>query len=95
MKNREFGNEKLILILFTLLQSNIALAAKITAISVEGNRKVEADAIVASLDSKIGKELDPKLIEEDIHNIYQLGFFSDIRIFKESSKWRCKTNHRG
>ena len=67
--------KKLILILFTLLQSNIALAAKITAISVEGNRKVEADAIVASLDSKIGKELDPKLIEEDIHNIYQLELF--------------------
>ena len=66
---------KLVLILFALLYSKIALAAVISSIEVEGNRKVEKAAIIASLDSKVGSEMDIKIIQEDIHNIYQLASF--------------------
>ena len=77
---------KLVLILFSFLYSNIALATVISSIEVEGNRKVEKAAIIASFDSKVGSEINIKTIEEDIHNIYQLGFFSDIRIYKDGTK---------
>ena len=69
---------KLVVILFSFLYSNIALAAPISSIEVEGNRKVEKAAVIAALESKVGSELNAKTIEDDIHNIYQLGFFSDI-----------------
>ena len=77
---------KLVVILFSFLYSNIALAAPISSIEVEGNRKVEKAAVIAALESKVGSELNAKTIEDDIHNIYQLGFFSDIRIYKDGTK---------
>ena len=85
---------KLVLILFALLYSKIALAAVISSIEVEGNRKVEKAAIIASLDSKVGSEMDIKIIQEDIHNIYQLGFFSDIRIYKDGTKLIIKLKEK-
>ena len=34
--------------------------------------------------------MDIKIIQEDIHNIYQLGFFSDIRIYKDGQHYQTK-----
>jgi len=61
-----------------------AMAAEsITGIQVRGNAKVEPDAIITILDSRIGTVLDSKKIQSDIKKLFELGYFSDVRVFKK------------
>lgn len=52
-------------------------------IEVEGNAKVESDAVLNLLGTKEGKPLSQEAVREDIRALYDLGYFSDIRVFKE------------
>jgi outer membrane protein insertion porin family len=49
---------------------------------VRGNAKVESDAILTMLKSRKGDALDPQKVKDDIRTLHELGYFSDIRIFK-------------
>jgi outer membrane protein insertion porin family len=49
---------------------------------VRGNAKVESDAILTLLKSRKGDALDPQKVKDDIRTLHELGYFSDIRIFK-------------
>ena len=53
-------------------------------IRVEGNAKVESDAILNLLSSKKGDPVRQEKIREDIHSLYDIGYFSDIRVFREA-----------
>lgn len=64
---------------------NSAFGEAIKEIKVAGNARVETIAITSLLSSKVGEELDATLIREDIKALYELGFFSDIRIFKKTT----------
>ncbi|MGE0173503.1 MAG: outer membrane protein assembly factor BamA [Oligoflexales bacterium] len=52
-------------------------------ITVEGNRKVESDAVLTTIKTRTEDPLDPKKIREDIKALHELGYFSDIKVFSE------------
>lgn len=51
-------------------------------IIIRGNAKVESDAILALLKTKKADPLRTPDIQEDIRTLYELGYFSDVRVFK-------------
>lgn len=56
---------------------------RIGKISIEGNRKIEADAITARIKSAVGEPLMAAQIREDIQNIYKSGFFNDVKVLRD------------
>ncbi len=65
--------------------SPLFAAETIKEISVRGNKKVEADAITTTLKSSKGTSLDAATIRSDIKALYGLGYFSDVKVFKDSA----------
>ncbi len=49
---------------------------------VRGNGKVESEAILTLLKTQKGDALDADKVAEDIRTLYDLGYFSDIRVLK-------------
>jgi outer membrane protein insertion porin family len=47
-------------------------------ILVEGNRRVETDAVKAAISTKPGQPLDLRKVDDDIKAVMKLGFFSDV-----------------
>jgi outer membrane protein insertion porin family len=58
---------------------------QIVEVLVRGNKKVESDAIVASIKSAKGSSLDADKVRGDIVRLYELGYFSDIKVFKDDA----------
>ncbi len=74
--------------IFLAFFADVAIAKDtIDEINVEGNFKVESDAILNALSLKKGSTLTPEKVSKDLQALYDLGFFSDIRLSKiESDK---------
>lgn len=47
---------------------------------VEGNRRIDADAIRAAINSQPGGPLSPAAIAGDVRRVFGLGFFSDVQV---------------
>jgi outer membrane protein insertion porin family len=58
----------------------------VRAIQVEGNRRVEVDAIKGAVATKVGQPLDPKKIQADVRALMKLGFFSDVVVEERDQK---------
>lgn len=52
-------------------------------LSVRGNAKVESDAILTLLKTRKADPLSAATVQEDLRTLYELGYFSDVRIFKK------------
>lgn len=65
-----------------LLFSLSVHAEKISSIQVIGTKKIEKDAIINKLTSKVGQEFDPSTTREDIFQLFKLGYFQDVQIEK-------------
>jgi outer membrane protein insertion porin family len=52
----------------------------VTAIEIEGLRRIEEGAIRARLSQKIGETLAPEKTTEDIKAIYGMGYFDDVKV---------------
>lgn len=52
-------------------------------IKIRGNKKVETQAILMNIKSQKGDALDPNIIRNDIINLFDLGYFSDIKVYKK------------
>jgi len=52
----------------------------IGAVAVEGNRRVESDAVLAVVAAKADKPLDPKKLDADVRAVMKLGFFADVAV---------------
>ncbi len=50
----------------------------VTRIVVEGNRRIDADAILKRVSTKVGEPFSTDKVKEDIHSIYGMGYFDDI-----------------
>ena len=72
------------LLIVNVALANAGYAQKITDMTVRGNTKVEGDAILTILGSKVGDKLELETVKGDIEALYDLGYFSDIRVFKEA-----------
>jgi outer membrane protein insertion porin family len=55
-------------------------------IRVEGNRRVEGDAVRGAMVTKKGAPFDPKKIGQDVKAVMKLGLFSDVVIEEEGPK---------
>jgi outer membrane protein insertion porin family len=54
--------------------------AKIEEVRVTGNRRIEADAILATIKAKPGDVFAAKRLSEDLKAVYAMGYFEDIRV---------------
>jgi outer membrane protein insertion porin family len=69
-----------------LLASSAAAAdAVVKAIRVEGNRRVDADAVRAAVSHKPGAPFDPRRVGADVKAIMKLGLFADVVVEREGS----------
>jgi outer membrane protein insertion porin family len=55
----------------------------IVDIRVEGNRRVEPQAVVRALKNKIGSPYDPSLTGADLQGLWALGYFADIQLLTQ------------
>ena len=53
--------------------------AKITALKVKGNRRIENAAILLAVQVKDGDSLDPDKVDADLRAIFKLGHFKDVQ----------------
>jgi len=56
----------------------------ITDIAVIGNKRVETDAILRVITTKTGDILKPETISKDLGKLYEMGYFDNIIVRKES-----------
>ncbi len=68
----------LVLVAASLLVTSTAGAAKVHRVTVEGNRRAEAQAVLEVVRTKPGQELDPGRVSEDIRRVYSLKYFDDV-----------------
>ena len=54
-------------------------------IRIRGNARVESDAIVALLKTRKGAPLKLEQVQEDLKTLFDLGYFSDIRLYAQAS----------
>ena len=54
--------------------------ARVGEIRIQGNRRIEGDAIRAVLATQVGDPPDARVLGEDVRRIYELGFFRDVRV---------------
>jgi outer membrane protein insertion porin family len=57
----------------------------IARIDIRGNRYIEKDAIALVLKSREGDLYSPEALQEDLRQIYGMGYFSDVRIESEDA----------
>ncbi len=62
----------------------LAQAPLVSAIRVEGNQRVEDDAIRIRISQHAGEPLNPAAVSQDIKSIYQMGFFDDVAVKEEN-----------
>jgi outer membrane protein insertion porin family len=78
---------QLLPLLLSLLRSLTAFAQSgeiVQELDVRGNAKVEKDAILTLLSTRKAAPIDKKTIQEDIEKLFELGYFSDVRIYKRA-----------
>jgi outer membrane protein insertion porin family len=54
-------------------------------VRIEGNRRVEADAIRNAITQRKGAAYDSKKIQSDVRALMKLGFFSDVTVEREGT----------
>ena len=63
-----------------LLTARVALAQGqvINEIQIEGNQRVETDAIRIHITQQAGQPYDKDVVNQDVKAIYKMGFFDDV-----------------
>jgi outer membrane protein insertion porin family len=61
-----------------------ASGERIAEVRVRGNRRIEAEAIKARIMTATGGRYSPQQIAKDLTAVHSLGFFKDVRIFRET-----------
>jgi len=58
---------------------------RVADIRIRGNRRIEADAIRARISTKAGDPYNAARISSDVHAVFSLGFFRNVRVFSEET----------
>ena len=67
---------------FSLIAQTTAssdLSARISEIEIKGTSELESSQIMFLIESQVGNTLDRRTIRKDIHSIYQMKLFEDVR----------------
>jgi outer membrane protein insertion porin family len=62
------------------IDSQILGVAQIVSVRVTGNHRIEKEAILAVVGAKEGNKIDNEELDNDLRNIYKMGFFTDVKI---------------
>jgi outer membrane protein insertion porin family len=62
----------------------LAQGPVVDEIQIEGNQRVETDAIRVHISQPAGQPLDQALVDQDIKSIYKMGFFDTVNAFTKS-----------
>ncbi len=60
-----------------------ATGERVAEVRVEGNHRIEADAIRARISTKAGDPYRPAQIAADVRQVFGLGFFRDVRVVSD------------
>src|SRR5207245_8275697 len=58
----------------------------IAKVNVQGNRRVETDAIRASLPLKVGDTYDKEKVKSALLAVWRMGYFNDVKIDVSAAK---------
>ncbi|HEY8153198.1 MAG TPA: outer membrane protein assembly factor BamA [Myxococcota bacterium] len=58
---------------------------RVASVTVRGNRRIEASAILARVGTKVGARYSPTQIARDVREVQALGFFRNVRVFSEET----------
>lgn len=56
----------------------------VKSLDVEGHRKIEKDAVLARLVTKVGDRESAALVREDILAVFRLGYFDDVQVVRRT-----------
>lgn len=60
-------------------------ATVVKNVKIEGNQRIEDDAILRVIQTRPGIEYDPSMLSQDLESIYAMGYFDDVRVEVEES----------
>lgn len=67
------------------LDSQLIRKDGIVDIRVDGLQAIDENRILVNLESKVGTEPNIDILNEDLHTVWNMGYFSDVDIFLEAS----------
>ncbi len=67
----------------TSVYNEISGVEQIETIIVKGNKRIEKDAILEVISSRKGDSIDYDLLDEDLREVYSMGFFKNVSIDTE------------
>ncbi len=72
----------LVMMSFFLISASTSFAEEeiITTLEVKGNARIETDAILAPLGSRVGAYLSAETISEDLKKIFKMGYFRNVKV---------------
>jgi outer membrane protein insertion porin family len=53
---------------------------KVAAVVINGNKRIESEAIKRVIKTKEGDIFSEKTLQEDLKSVYKMGYFSDVRV---------------
>ncbi|ADL13687.1 BamA/OMP85 family outer membrane protein [Acetohalobium arabaticum] len=92
MQNKSKFLVLLLTVAVFLASSNLVLAAQqelkndnlITAIEVEGNKKISKEEILEVVETEVGEQISNQKLQNDLQAIFDLGYFFDVQASFES-----------
>jgi outer membrane protein insertion porin family len=69
-----------LMVLGAFLAPALALAATVAQVLIEGNARVDDEAIRIHIQSRPGASYDPATIDSDVRAIYAMGFFENVEV---------------
>jgi outer membrane protein insertion porin family len=85
VKARSWTNALSIAAAVLLFAAGEARAQVVSAVTLEGNRRVETEAIRVNITLEAGRGLDQTVVDRDIRAIYEMGFFDDVWVTAQPS----------
>ncbi len=62
------------------IDNQILGASRIVSVRVTGNHRIEKEAILAVVRAEEGDMIDSEELDNDLRNIYRMGFFTDVKV---------------
>ncbi len=80
MLNKKFLNFIIICLFLVFVTNLFASNNRIFRINILGNEKIEKDAIMPFISSKVGDVFSPDKVKEDVKSIYRMGYFENVMV---------------
>jgi outer membrane protein insertion porin family len=89
MRSRQLARVVVLLTLGLALRASAQGPPRVDRIEISGNQRVEAEAIRVRLRLAAGEPFDAAKIDEDVRELYRMGFFSNVEadLSQRDSQW--------